>query len=409
MGGGLLRAGARAISRTRPPDARSLDESIAGRLAIGGLNGAFGDGLHARRSALATPMTIRRAGRDVAVAPDALANAFADATPRLAVFVHGLCETDDAWRFGAERHPPYGEQLRTDHGFTPLHLRYNTGRHVSENGRELATVLHELVGSWPVEVQEIALIGHSMGGLVSRSACHYSDGHWWPSTVRHVFTLGTPHTGAPLEQAATVATAALGRLRRPVASRVRSAAAVPGSRISVVAISSTRTGPTRTRRRSSSKRGRRSRSWRVLTITSCAPPCPPMRMPRPGASSATCSCCARARGASAGAASACGSRSSTTTMSAGRTTSICSVTPQSTRRSARGWPDGRRLRSGSTPASSGGCGCGPRVGAPPRGSGWARGCGGPGGRAAAGLRVGARVRGSGWARGCGGPGGRAAA
>ena len=212
VGGGLLRAGARAISVTRPPEARSIEESVPGRLAIGALNGAVGDGLHARGSALATTMSIRRGGRQIAVSRESLAHAFPDATPRLAFFVHGLCETDDAWKLGADRHAPYGARLQAELGYTPLYLRYNTGRHVSENGRDLANLVHELVHAWPTDVDEIALVGHSMGGLVSRSACHYSDGHWWPSKVRHVFTLGTPHRGAPLEKAATVAAAALARL-----------------------------------------------------------------------------------------------------------------------------------------------------------------------------------------------------
>jgi PGAP1-like protein len=212
VGSALLRAGAVAFAATQSDDAASIDASLPGRLALGALNGAFGDGLHAKRSALATTMTLRRAGRDVAIDRSSLTAAFPHATPRLALFVHGLCETDDAWKLGAHRHMPYGAALEADLGYTPLYLRYNTGRHISENGRELAQLLDQLTEAWPVEVQEIVMIGHSMGGLVSRSACHYSDGHTWPSKVRHVFTLGTPHRGAPLEKAATVTAAAFARL-----------------------------------------------------------------------------------------------------------------------------------------------------------------------------------------------------
>jgi pimeloyl-ACP methyl ester carboxylesterase len=208
----LLRGGARAISLTRPEDAPSIERSVRGRLAVGALNGVFGDGLHEQGNALALRMTLRRGGGDLEITPAALAEAFGDATPRLAVFVHGLCETDDAWKLGADRHVPYGARLQTELGYTPLYLRYNTGRHVSENGRELAHVLEEVVRCWPVEVCEIALIGHSMGGLVSRSACHYGVDRSWPSKVAHIFTLATPHHGAPLEKAATAATAALARL-----------------------------------------------------------------------------------------------------------------------------------------------------------------------------------------------------
>ena len=92
------------------------------------------------------------------------------------------------------------------------HVRYNTGRHISENGRSLSELLEALVAAWPVEVERIALVGHSMGGLVSRSACHYAsaEGARWVGLVRHVVSLGTPHMGAPLEQAVHVLTAGFG-------------------------------------------------------------------------------------------------------------------------------------------------------------------------------------------------------
>ena len=97
-----------------------------------------------------------------------------DARPRLAVFLHGLCETDDAWRLRATGHRPYGDRLESELGYTSLYVRYNSGLHISANGRRLAELMDELVAAWPVEVAEIALIGHSMGGLVARSACHYA-------------------------------------------------------------------------------------------------------------------------------------------------------------------------------------------------------------------------------------------
>ncbi len=132
------------------------------------------------------PMTLRRRGRDGAADADSLARAFPDATARLAVFIHGLGETDDAWRIGAARHRPYGERLRTELGYTPLYVRFNTGLHISDNGRSLARLLGQVTAGWPTEVAEIALIGHSMGGLVARSACHYAAPGSWRERVRHV-------------------------------------------------------------------------------------------------------------------------------------------------------------------------------------------------------------------------------
>jgi pimeloyl-ACP methyl ester carboxylesterase len=204
-----VRAGAIAASSMRPPDAPSIEQAPAGRVAVGALNGAFGDMLRRRRNALAVETTLRRAGRDVALNRDSLAAAFPFVTSRLAVFAHGLCETDDAWMLGGARSVPYGYRLQAELGYTPLYIRYNTGLHISENGRELDRMLGRIIAAWPVDVHEIALIGHSMGGLVARSACHYGAGSDWTAKVRHVFTLGAPHRGAPLEQVANAASAAL--------------------------------------------------------------------------------------------------------------------------------------------------------------------------------------------------------
>ena len=206
--GALVRGGLGALSLTRSPNARSLDEDVSGRLAVGALNGAFGDALARRASPLATTMTLRSRGRELVLDPAALPFA----RPPLAIFLHGLCETDDAWRLGADRHVSYGDRLEAELGFAPVYVRYNSGLHISENGRRLDELLDGLVRQWPVDVREIALIGHSMGGLVARSACQYGAADGWRSRVAHVFTLGAPHNGAPLEQAANAASAALSLL-----------------------------------------------------------------------------------------------------------------------------------------------------------------------------------------------------
>ena len=126
----------------------------------------------------------------------------APATPHVVVFVHGLGETEFAWG-----RPSYGDRLAEDLGATPVFVRFNTGRHISSNGASLAALLDELVADWPVEIERLAIVGHSMGGLVARSACHHG-GDWVP-LVRHVISLGTPHMGAPLEQAVHALSAAL--------------------------------------------------------------------------------------------------------------------------------------------------------------------------------------------------------
>jgi pimeloyl-ACP methyl ester carboxylesterase len=215
----IVRVGAQAASAARSPDAPSIERTPVGRVAVSALNGAFGDTMARRGNALALPMAVRRRGRDLDIARIELRSAYPNAKSRVAVFVHGLCETEEAWKLGAGRHAPYGHRMEIELGYTPVYLRYNTGLHVSENGRALARLLEQLVAEWPVPVQEITLIGHSMGGLVARSACHYGADSACVGKVRHVFTLGTPHRGTRLEQAANAASVALARLpeTRPLA------------------------------------------------------------------------------------------------------------------------------------------------------------------------------------------------
>jgi pimeloyl-ACP methyl ester carboxylesterase len=210
--GAVVRGGAHALSLTRSQDDPPLENSTAGRLMVGAINGAWGDSLNRRDSPLEAKLTIRCRGRDLDLDPDSLQREFPAPSSRLVIFSHGLCETDDAWKLGAARHVPYGDRLEAELGYTSLYVRYNSGLHISDNGRRLAAVLDELTRNWPVEVGEIALVGHSMGGLVGRSACHYGARGGWVQRVRHVFTLGAPHRGAPLEQAANVACSALSLL-----------------------------------------------------------------------------------------------------------------------------------------------------------------------------------------------------
>ncbi|MFI1994541.1 esterase/lipase family protein [Actinoplanes sp. NPDC020271] len=187
------------------PEKSPLSGSPAGRVTLGVVNGIWGDTLDARHPDLATPMALRARDADVQPTAEDLRAAFPAATPRIVVFVHGLCETEDHWSLAADRHhgvagTTLGSRLRREFGYTPVYLRYNTGLHVSDNGRRLAALLEEVSTAWPVPVREISLIGHSMGGLVIRSAGQQAAGagHRWAHAVRNVVFLGTPHLGAPL-------------------------------------------------------------------------------------------------------------------------------------------------------------------------------------------------------------------
>jgi pimeloyl-ACP methyl ester carboxylesterase len=214
------KAGAALVARSSPPDALPAAATVPGSLAIGALNGAIGDVLARQNSPLALDMSLRRHGREVVPDAPGLASAYPDATSRLVLFVHGLCETDEAWkllplrRAEESRRLSYGDRLAAELGYTPLFVRYNTGLHISENAGALSELLESVVHEWPVPVDQLVLVGHSMGGLVSRGACHvgHAGGRAWIEPLRHVFCLGTPHLGAPLEKAANVAGWALSRL-----------------------------------------------------------------------------------------------------------------------------------------------------------------------------------------------------
>jgi hypothetical protein len=210
------------------PAAGSAHDVPAGRLVLGAINGFWGDRVAERQASLAPQMRMRVHGGPLRRVPGNVAADAAerDATGRLVVVAHGLCETDLCWSFAAEkrwgdRTVTYGSLLSESDGWTPLYLNFNTGVHVSDNGRELAEQMEELVAQWPVAVTEIAMVGHSLGGLVARSAAHQADlaGLGWRRSLRHIVGLGAPHLGAPLERAVNWGTHRLARLpeTRPVA------------------------------------------------------------------------------------------------------------------------------------------------------------------------------------------------
>ncbi len=213
------RGGASLLARRSGEDSPALAASPAGSLALGAINGLYGNRMTERGNRLAFGMAVRRHREDVVLTDEGIATAFPDATSRIAIFVHGLFGDEDDWRrFPLRGARPerrtYGERLQDELSFTPVMLRYNTGLRISQNGRELARLLDDLVTGWPIAVEEIVLVGHSMGGLVVRSACHYGeqDGRRWTTDVRHVFSLGSPHLGADLEKGVNAVSWGLGRL-----------------------------------------------------------------------------------------------------------------------------------------------------------------------------------------------------
>lgn len=165
-------------------------------------NGVYGDYLFRTGNPLAIDMSLHHHGRRVDIHdPSSVFDAHSDVSPcnKLLVLVHGLCMNDKQWSRDGHDH---GAALADELGYLPLYLRYNSGMPIASNGRLLADMLETLVGNWATPLDEVVIMGHSMGGLVARSACYHAreSGHGWPQHLRKLVFLGTPHHGAPLER-----------------------------------------------------------------------------------------------------------------------------------------------------------------------------------------------------------------
>ena len=284
---------------------RDGDESLESQptiaAAIAAINGLYGDQLTAHRNGFALSMQIRHHGTAVPLTADGVAAAFPTATGRLAVFVHGLFLTERSWwrtpRTGEDLRS-YGQRLHHEHGFTPVYLRYNTGLHISHNGQTLADMLHRLEALWPVPIHEIVLVGHSMGGLVTRSACYYGEQqqHRWTEAVRHVVCLGSPHLEHTWKKGCTSRPGRWPGCRKRGPWPASSTRAARESRTCASAPASRTTGETAIPTNSCRIAARRCRSFPGPATTSSPPP-PHLR--RSAASSATTSCAHTARAAGA--------------------------------------------------------------------------------------------------------------
>ena len=170
---------------------------------LSAVNGVYGDYLVRTGNPLALEMQLRLNGQRVD--PQDISGAFRAGpdptapTGKVLLLVHGLCLNDRQWTREGHDH---GAALADEHGYTPLYLRYNTGLRIAASGRSLAELLECTLAQWPRPVEQLVILGHSMGGLVARSACHHGKaaGHGWLQYLRKLVFVGTPHHGAPLER-----------------------------------------------------------------------------------------------------------------------------------------------------------------------------------------------------------------
>ena len=215
----LPAAAGAAAATYRLEDGRSLHDGPRAAGVLSAVNAWFGDRLAASGDALAVPLRVRTTGHPLRRRPgNVIHDVGESATGRIVLFLHGLGESDRCWSVGTEaafgdRHTDYGTLLAQD-GWTPLYACFNSGRHVSETGAEVSDLLAELQTRWPVPLRQIALVGHSMGGLIARSAAlsAVERSQDWVAHLTDLVLLGTPNSGAPLEMFANLGTTLLGAL-----------------------------------------------------------------------------------------------------------------------------------------------------------------------------------------------------
>jgi pimeloyl-ACP methyl ester carboxylesterase len=181
----LAPATAQLPAKLKLKSASSYRETVSAAV-----NDVLGDTLAATQNPLAIQMKFRQRGQVVQ----------ASKSDKLLILVHGLCMNDLQWLRDGHDH---GAMLAQEFGYAAIYLHYNTGRKIHENGADFSRLLESTLKSWSAPVKELVIIGHSMGGLVTRSACHHAvhpklD---WVKNLSKLITLGSPHAGAPLERA----------------------------------------------------------------------------------------------------------------------------------------------------------------------------------------------------------------
>ncbi|BES73797.1 hypothetical protein RE428_48150 [Marinobacter nanhaiticus D15-8W] len=177
------------------------------------VSGFLGDWLESRRNPLAVTMQMQQAGQTLHL----------DATPAidnpkrtLIILVHGLTEMETIWDFPGRPGYNYATALSERLGATALTVRYNSGRAIHQNGRDFSLMIEQLVAAWPVPVENLFLLGHSMGGLLIRSACHYGQdaSHTWIDHLDSCVYLGSPHDGSWLARLAQGTTGLMQQMPR---------------------------------------------------------------------------------------------------------------------------------------------------------------------------------------------------
>jgi pimeloyl-ACP methyl ester carboxylesterase len=180
-----------AIGKIKDSDKKEIILSV--------LNGVIGDYLEEKENPLKITMQFRYQSKTLAIDPKSIKVAYPKVNGKILLMIHGSCMNDLQWTRKDHNH---GKIIATELNKTPIYLKYNSGLHISSNGKNLNNLLEELVKNWPVPIEELVIIAHSMGGLVSRSALYYGEQNQkkWTQHVKKIVFLGTPHHGSYVER-----------------------------------------------------------------------------------------------------------------------------------------------------------------------------------------------------------------
>ena len=180
-----------AIGKIKDSDKKDIILSV--------LNGVIGDYLEEKENPLKITMQFRYQSKTLAIDPKSIKGAYPKVNGKILLMIHGSCMNDLQWTRKDHNH---GKIIATELNKTPIYLKYNSGLHISSNGKNLNNLLEKLVKNWPVPIEELVIIAHSMGGLVSRSALYYGEQNQkrWTKHVKKIVFLGTPHHGSYVER-----------------------------------------------------------------------------------------------------------------------------------------------------------------------------------------------------------------
>ncbi|WP_154224758.1 esterase/lipase family protein [Marinicella rhabdoformis] len=201
-----------ALAKFKPLQRQSWPKQWRGKPRnqwLSALNGVLGDHLEATDNPLQINMQLMHQGKAVNTTEAAVL--INEHTGESLFLVHGLCMNDEQWLREGHDH---GEVLANSHKQLCFYLRYNTGRSVQDNGKDLSDIMGQITEALP-EPKVINFLCHSMGGLVCRSAIHQASqtsgrhdaemvSAQWLENINKVIFLGTPHQGATLEKAGNV-------------------------------------------------------------------------------------------------------------------------------------------------------------------------------------------------------------